>query len=102
LVRVGADACGVCDGKHVVQQAAQMADAPSSHALLAKALTAADRATGGARRDALIHALVSWQIYGVAYVGVEHGLEYGTEEFTRVHAALRDRLVDAIRATTLP
>lgn len=97
IVHPGQAKCGVCGGRGTIRQAARMGDASVSHGLMKEALAGVEATKGTKRLDALVNALVHWQVYGVAYVGVEHKAVFDTPDFTREHAALRDRLVNAIR-----
>lgn len=98
LVHPGEAKCGVCGGRGTIRHAARMGDASVSHSLMKEALEAADATKSGLKRyDAFVNALIHWQIYGVAYVGVAHKVVLDTPDFTREHQALRDRLVAEIR-----
>jgi hypothetical protein len=89
--------CDVCGGRGTIRREARMGDATVSHELLREALDRTTRGSPLERRDALIEALIRWQLYGVGYIGVEHRVLPDSDEFKRAHIALRDRLVKAIR-----
>ncbi len=98
IVHPGQAKCDVCAGRGTLRPAARMADAEGSHALMRDALERVKAAKGaGKRHEALVAALVAWQIYGVPYVGVEHRAPPDSDAFKREHGALRDRLADEIR-----
>lgn len=97
LVYPGRVDCDVCGGARQLERAAQMADLESSHALFERVLRGLEEVVEDPRA-ALIEALIAWQLYGAAYVQIEHGLDAASPAFADAHARLRDRLVGAIRA----
>ncbi len=97
-VHPGAPKCGVCAGRGTIKRMAQRGDAARGHELMREALAHAFNGESGTRKhDALVEALVRWQLYGVNYVAREQKLTPGSPDFQRSHKSLREKLVEAIR-----
>lgn len=97
-VHPGAAKCDVCAGRGTLKRVAARGDAVRGHELLKEALQRAFNGLEGVQKhEALVEALVRWQLYGVNYVAIESKVMPESGDFQRTHQGLHDKLVFAIR-----